>query len=103
MIDFSCPECGKLLKTADEKAGRKARCPNCKTAFTVPGAVDLFDTDFEDEPKFEAAPMERTARRVVRKASADCPMCGGTILVTARRCRHPAGGSGNSTGTECCS
>ena len=33
---FRCPECGKPLKVADTMAGKKGRCPGCKTMVTVP-------------------------------------------------------------------
>ncbi|MGH7200272.1 MAG: hypothetical protein ACREJB_06680, partial [Planctomycetaceae bacterium] len=35
-IEFNCPECGKLLKTADNKAGVRAKCPGCGGSITVP-------------------------------------------------------------------
>ena len=36
MIDFTCAGCGKQFKVADEHAGRKCRCPRCKTTGLVP-------------------------------------------------------------------
>ena len=35
-IEFNCPSCGKLLKTSDEKAGVRAKCPDCGEAIQVP-------------------------------------------------------------------
>ena len=35
-IEFHCPTCQKLLRTADDKAGRQAKCPDCGNAVTVP-------------------------------------------------------------------
>jgi hypothetical protein len=35
-IEFSCPSCSKLLRTPDESAGKKARCPQCSTVVDVP-------------------------------------------------------------------
>jgi DNA-directed RNA polymerase subunit RPC12/RpoP len=35
-IEFSCPTCSKLLRTPDESAGKKARCPQCSTIVDVP-------------------------------------------------------------------
>jgi hypothetical protein len=34
-IPFTCT-CGKSIRVKDELAGRKARCPDCGTAFTIP-------------------------------------------------------------------
>jgi phage FluMu protein Com len=34
-IESICDGCGKKLRVADEFAGRKARCPHCKTVYTV--------------------------------------------------------------------
>jgi biopolymer transport protein ExbB/TolQ/DNA-directed RNA polymerase subunit RPC12/RpoP len=33
---FSCTKCGQSLKARKENVGKKARCPHCKTAVTVP-------------------------------------------------------------------
>ncbi|MCJ7771959.1 MAG: zinc-ribbon domain-containing protein [Desulfobacterales bacterium] len=33
---FNCPKCGKTLKVADEMAGKRGRCPGCKTTVTIP-------------------------------------------------------------------
>ncbi|MCA9120787.1 MAG: MotA/TolQ/ExbB proton channel family protein [Planctomycetaceae bacterium] len=40
---LSCPHCSKSLKVREEQAGKKCRCPYCKTAFVlpVPSGVDL--------------------------------------------------------------
>ena len=35
---FACPNCGKSLKTREDSAGRKARCPYCRTSVTVPAS-----------------------------------------------------------------
>ncbi len=40
---LSCPHCDKSLKVREEQAGKKCRCPYCKTPFVlpVPSGVDL--------------------------------------------------------------
>jgi len=40
-IEFRCPQCSKLLRTPDDAAGRKARCPECGhvSAIPQPGAA----------------------------------------------------------------
>jgi len=35
-IEFRCTQCGKLLRTPDETAGKQARCPECGTTVPVP-------------------------------------------------------------------
>ena len=38
-IEFRCKECDNLLRTPDEAAGKKARCPSCKSIQEVPGGT----------------------------------------------------------------
>jgi hypothetical protein len=40
-IEFRCPQCGKLLRTGDDTAGRQAQCPSCGVICTVPGGSDV--------------------------------------------------------------
>jgi biopolymer transport protein ExbB/TolQ/DNA-directed RNA polymerase subunit RPC12/RpoP len=35
-FNFACSNCGKTLKVREELAGRKAKCPYCRSAVTVP-------------------------------------------------------------------
>ena len=35
-IEFPCPNCSAVLRTPDEAAGKKARCPQCGTIADVP-------------------------------------------------------------------
>ncbi len=35
-IEFRCESCSKLLRTPDESAGKKAKCPQCGTIVDVP-------------------------------------------------------------------
>jgi len=37
-IEFRCPSCDKLLRTPDQSAGKKAKCPQCGTITNVPVA-----------------------------------------------------------------
>ncbi len=39
-IETICKGCAKKLSVSDEFAGRKARCPDCKTIYTVPSPSD---------------------------------------------------------------
>lgn len=35
-IEFRCTQCAKLLRTADDTAGKQAKCPACQAIMTVP-------------------------------------------------------------------
>lgn len=39
-IEFRCSQCGRLLKTPDDTAGRQAQCPACGGLSIVPGAPE---------------------------------------------------------------
>ncbi len=38
-IEFRCVQCSKLLRTPDESAGKKAKCPQCGTIVDVPDSA----------------------------------------------------------------
>lgn len=48
-IETICKGCARKLRVADEFAGRKARCPHCKTVYTVPAAIAGVDASSEPE------------------------------------------------------
>jgi len=87
-IEFSCPECGKLLSTGDDKAGRSAKCPGCSAPITVPGtppSASLADARGEDsrnsgDDQFADGNRGDEVRR-------PCPVCGELILARAQVCR----------------
>jgi phage FluMu protein Com len=35
-IEFHCTQCGKLLRTGDDTAGKKAKCPQCGAVLPIP-------------------------------------------------------------------
>jgi phage FluMu protein Com len=35
-IEFRCTQCGKLLRTGDDTAGKRAKCPQCGTMLAIP-------------------------------------------------------------------
>lgn len=42
-IEFRCNQCGKLLRTADETAGRMAQCPHCGSQTPIPFASSTIE------------------------------------------------------------
>jgi hypothetical protein len=51
-IETICAGCARKLRVADEHAGKKARCPNCGTIYSVPASP------FAGEPDEPAKPSE---------------------------------------------
>jgi hypothetical protein len=54
-IEFPCPKCSAVLRTPDEAAGKKARCPQCGAIADVP----LRSVESTVDEPAEAAPTER--------------------------------------------
>ncbi|MBA3314031.1 MAG: zinc-ribbon domain-containing protein [Planctomycetota bacterium] len=89
-IEFRCPNCEKKLRTADEKAGKTAKCPQCGTPVVVPGASQAED-DFDQFPAFgdiedRAAVMPPPSGRSAVATEVACPMCGAMNDARATRC-----------------
>jgi phage FluMu protein Com len=51
-ISIHCPQCGKKLNAPDSAAGKRARCPQCKTIVTlpVPSPDEVLDAEALDAP-----------------------------------------------------
>src|SRR5262245_44495471 len=99
-IEFQCPVCQKVLKTADDKAGVRANCPGCGEALTVPtpdraageaGSTPGPGTDLADATlSGSGAPGTDAQTDAPLLAPGDtrpCPMCGKEIKRAAKRCR----------------
>jgi uncharacterized RDD family membrane protein YckC/phage FluMu protein Com len=54
-IEFSCTACGKSLRTSDETAGKKAKCPECGAVMQIPYAAA-----FAPLPDFSAQASTQT-------------------------------------------
>jgi hypothetical protein len=54
MIRHTCPSCLVKMKAPDGLAGKRVRCPKCKTAFAVPAAAEATpESILEDLPILE--------------------------------------------------
>ncbi len=40
-IEFRCTQCGRLLRTPDDTAGKQAQCPACGTLSTIPPSAEF--------------------------------------------------------------
>jgi DNA-directed RNA polymerase subunit RPC12/RpoP len=50
MIRFDCPLCGKVLKSAEDQAGRAVACPRCGERCLVPAGGNAEPAEFPAEP-----------------------------------------------------
>ena len=77
-IDFICsnPECRKELEVGDELAGKKARCPKCKTVVVVPRAESVGGRETgrggEEDPPAEGG-VEALDAHLSRKRGEEAP------------------------------
>jgi hypothetical protein len=64
---FNCPKCDKSIKVADEKAGKKGKCPGCGEILTIPVAVieepveEIDDLDEVEEKKEDVEKRQEEA------------------------------------------
>jgi len=69
-IEFRCGQCGKLLRTGDDTAGKQAKCPSCGSiqaipmssqgAAPAPGAFPPLPSGLPDSP-FQSQPTDPAA------------------------------------------
>ena len=94
-IEFQCDGCFKTLRTGDDKAGLRARCPQCGKQLTVPEVST--SEDFPSPVAPSSSPLGDFAERsqapppppppvgeAPRKIT--CPMCGTVNDSTTDRC-----------------
>jgi len=56
-IEFRCHQCGKLLRVADETAGRQAKCPACGVVQQIPTASATPASPSPESPSPFGAPV----------------------------------------------
>lgn len=77
-IQFYCPGCGNLMRTPDETAGRKGRCPNCGLKIQIP-------TESLASGESEGLVVEDAEPHAVEEAKIEfyCSHCGRQVRVAA--------------------
>lgn len=94
-IEFACPYCDTLLRTADERVGWQAKCPACSAIVDIPesaapqaATADAFDDASRwTEPQPKPGESARTALDATPSARVQlCPMCGAETPVYKNVC-----------------
>ena len=79
MIEFRCVQCGHTAIVKDEHAGKKARCPKCKTPGSIPAV---------SQPTAPTSPATPPGNHAVANAVKKCPHCGKEVPQAAVKCPH---------------
>jgi hypothetical protein len=63
-IQVECHGCGRVLKTKDENAGRRAKFPDCQTALTFPeaDAAEDYDYEYEEQPRRRSSSSRQSSK-----------------------------------------
>lgn len=75
-IEFRCPNCSSMLRTPDESAGKKAKCPQCGTVADVPTEPAPGATPAAADPFAGISPFEQSASTDPDNPFADSPAPG---------------------------
>lgn len=62
-ISFNCPECGRAIRVKDELAGKRAKCPGCAVALTIPSATASPNPVPDVTPQVSAAASPEPAEK----------------------------------------
>ncbi len=72
-IVIPCSECGSNMAVPGTAAGKKVRCPKCKTVVAIPGGSSHVSSDASSDTAF-AEPQPRRARRISEPTAASPPI-----------------------------
>ncbi len=91
-----CPQCHQTLNAPEEAAGKKIRCPRCRTAFYLgpvepapPPSPELPARDATDQPsQFEIEPRAPRLElsQEPEQETVRCPICNGAVPAHADIC-----------------
>ncbi len=79
MIKFACSNCGQSIRVDDKYAGKKGKCPKCKTSVVVPGRSSVIRFRCEHC----GAKIKVPDRYAGKKGK--CPTCQKSVVVPAAR------------------
>lgn len=72
-IVIPCAECGSNMAVPSTAAGKKVRCPKCKTVVAIPGGSSHASSDASADTAF-AEPQTRRARRISEPSATSLPV-----------------------------
>jgi len=77
MIKFHCNKCGKGIKAPDKYAGKKVKCPKCKSSNLLPSGDDLQAYEIEEvlPITYEGVFCQHCGSKM-KKEAVICPNCG---------------------------
>jgi len=74
-IEFHCQHCGHLVRTANEHAGKRGKCPHCHQSVYIPTPSDELEplrlAPVDDSEARERKRQEEEAREVARRLRED--------------------------------
>jgi hypothetical protein len=72
-IVIPCSECGSNMSVPSTAAGKKVRCPKCKTVVDIPGGSSYASDDASSDTA-SAEPQPRRARRISEPTAGSSPV-----------------------------
>jgi len=82
-IEFYCPGCGNLMRTPDETAGRKGRCPTCQLKVQIPASSVAASSSSSVSAVPRTAMAANTSGNSPEPIRFDCGSCGKTLCIAA--------------------
>ena len=78
-IEFYCPGCGNLMRTPDDTAGRKGRCPTCQLKVQIPASSVAATSSESAVPRTAVAATPKP--KDPEPIRFDCGSCGKTLSI----------------------